>query len=70
MPRRHRNARTQPDPDRLAAALTVPAPGLLAVCDGKFACAGCRKRGHWNGRYCPPCVGAIMLSARRAVLGR
>ncbi len=24
----------------------------------------------WNGRYCPLCAGAIMLSARRVVLGR
>ena len=70
MPRRNRNAaRVSFDADQLAATLSVPAPGL-AISDGKFPCAGCRKRGHWNSRYCLLCAGAIMLSARRIVLGR
>ncbi len=69
MPRRHRNARTLPDGDQLAAAIGVQATSL-AVSNGKFPCAGCRKRGHWNGRYCPPCVGRIVISARRVALGR
>ena len=69
MPRRHRNARTLPDGDQLAAAIGVQATSL-AVSNGKFPCAGCRKRGHWNGRYCPLCVGRIVISARRVALGR
>ncbi len=70
MPRRNRNAaRVSADADQLTAALGVQTSGL-AVSDGKFACAGCRKRGHWNGRYCTICLGRLVLSARRAVVGR
>ncbi len=69
MPRRNRNGRAVPDGDQLAAAIGVQAPSL-AISNGKYPCAGCRKRGHWNGRYCPPCVGRIAMSARRTVLGR
>jgi hypothetical protein len=69
MPRRNRKARTVPDGDQLAAAIQIPAPALT-VADGKYPCAGCRKRGHWNGRYCTMCTGRIVISARRAVLGR
>ncbi len=69
MPRRHRNARPVPDGDQLAAAIGVQGD-TLTMADGKYPCAGCRKRGHWNGRYCPPCVGRIVISARRAALGR
>jgi hypothetical protein len=70
MPRRNRNAaRVSADADQLTAALAVPATGLV-ICDGKFPCVGCRKRGHWNGRYCTICLGALVLSARRTVLGR
>jgi hypothetical protein len=69
MPRRNRNARPVPDGDQLAA--TIHAQGdTLTMADGKYPCAGCRKRGHWNGQYCTMCVGRIALSARRAVLGR
>ena len=67
MPRRHRNARTVPDGDQLAAAIGVQATSL-AVSNGKFPCAGCRKRGHWNGGYCPLCKGRIVLAARRRTI--
>jgi hypothetical protein len=69
MPRRNRNARTILDGDQLAAAVHTPSPALT-VADGKYPCAGCRKRGYWNGLYCPPCVGRIVISARRATSGR
>lgn len=69
MPRRHRNARTVIDGDQLAATIGVQG-GTLTMADGKYPCAGCRKRGHWNGRYCPPCVGRIVISARRTISGR
>ena len=69
MPRRHRNARTVIDGDQLAAAIGVQGD-TLTMADGKYPCAGCRKRGHWNGRYCPPCVGRIVITARRAAMGR
>jgi len=69
MPRRNRKGRAVPDGDQLAAAIGVQAPSL-AVSNGKFPCTGCRRRGHWNGGYCPLCVGRIVISAHRAVLGR
>jgi hypothetical protein len=70
MPRRHRNARTVPDGDQLAAAIGVQGD-VLTMADGKYPCAGCRKRGHWNGGYCPLCKGRIVLAARRrATSGR
>jgi hypothetical protein len=70
MPRRNHNAaRTAPDTDRLAAAIAVLAPGL-AVSDGKFPCAGCRRPGHWNGDYCPLCKGGLILAARARTLTR
>ena len=65
MPRRHRNARPVLDGDQLAAAHTVAA--ILTIADAKYPCTGCRKRGHWNGGYCPPCKGRIVLAARRRV---
>jgi hypothetical protein len=68
MPRRNRNARPVPDEDQLTAALGQAA--TLTIADGKYPCAGCRKRGHWNGRYCTLCLGALVLSARRTVLAR
>ena len=69
MPRRNRNGRPILDGDQLAAAVRVQ-DGTLTVADGKYPCAGCRKRGHWNGGYCTLCTGRIVISARRAVLGR
>ena len=69
MPRRNHNARPVPDGDQLAAAAHVQA-AIMTVSDGKYPCAGCRKRGHWNGRYCTLCTGRILISARRTVLGR
>jgi hypothetical protein len=70
MPRRNHNAaRPVPDADQLAAAidgLTV----TLTVSDGKFPCAGCRRRGHWNGDYCPVCKGGLILAARARTLTR
>jgi hypothetical protein len=68
MPRRNHNARELPDTEQLAAALGQAAS--LTVADGKYPCAGCRKRGHWNSRYCTLCLGALVLSARRTVLAR
>ncbi len=44
MPRRHRNARAVPDGDQLAAAIGVQV-ATRAVTDGKYPCAGCRRRG-------------------------
>ena len=69
MPRRNRRARTVPDGDPLAAAVHVQAVALT-VADGKYPCAGCRRRGHWNGPYCTTCTGRIVIFARRAVIGR
>ena len=64
MPRRNHNAgRPAPDTDRLTTGLDHLA-AILTVADGKYPCAGCRKRGHWNGDYCPLCKGALILSAR------
>jgi hypothetical protein len=64
MPRRNHNAaRAVLNTDQLAAAAGDLAV-TLAVSDGKFPCAGCRRRGHWNGDYCPLCKGALILSAR------
>ena len=40
------------------------------ICPDCGSFAGCRKRSHWNGRYCPLCVGRIVISARRVALGR
>ena len=69
MPRRNRKGRPIPNGDQLAAAVDVQV-AIVTVSDGKYPCAGCRKRGHWNGQYCTPCTGRIVISARRAVLGR
>jgi hypothetical protein len=69
MPRRNRKGRAVLDGDQLAAAVHVQTV-TITMADGKYPCAGCRKRGHWNGLYCPPCVGRIAISARRAVLER
>ena len=69
MPRRNRRARTLVNGDQLAAAIHVQ-DGTLTAADGKYPCAGCRRRGHWNGRYCTMCTGRIVTSARRAVIGR
>ena len=70
MPRRNHNAaRTVPDADQLAAAISDLA-AILAVSDGKFPCAGCRRRGHWNGAYCEPCKGRLILDARHHTLTR
>ncbi len=70
MPRRNRNAtRAAPSTDQLAAAIGDLAV-ILAVSDGKFPCAGCRKRGHWNGTYCEPCKGRLILDARHHTLTR
>jgi hypothetical protein len=70
MPRRNHNAaRAVFDTDRLAAAVGDLAVSL-AVSDGKFPCAGCCKRGHWNGHYCPVCKGWLILSARARTLTR
>jgi hypothetical protein len=70
MPRRNHNAGRAPvDADRLSADienLTI----ILTVSDGKYPCAGCRKRGHWNGAYCPLCKGGLILSARTRTLTR
>ena len=69
MPRRNRKARTVPGGDQLAATVHVHL-ATVTVSDGKYPCAGCRRRGHWNGRYCTLCTGRIVTSARRAVIGR
>ena len=70
MPRRNHNAgRAAPDADRLTADIENLAT-TLTVADGKYPCAGCRKRGHWNGDYCPLCKGALILSARTRTLTR
>ena len=70
MPRRNRNAaHVSLDADQLTAALGVSPYGLTIV-GGKVPCAGCRKRGHWNGRYCTSCLGALVLAARPIVLVR
>ena len=70
MPRRnHHNTRPAPDTDRLAATLTRLA-AALAVSDGKFACSGCRRRGHWNGDHCPACTGRIILNSPAYATGR
>jgi uncharacterized protein YjbI with pentapeptide repeats len=53
---------TTPTPTRLAAICTVS--------DAKYPCAGCRRRGHWDGEYCPLCKGSIILSARKATLAK
>ena len=71
MPRRNRNSgRPVIDTDRLAATVSDLATTLASALDGKFPCTGCRKRGHWNGGYCPLCRGALILSARARVLSR
>lgn len=44
-----------------SAALMAACPALT---DGKFPCAGCRRRGHWNGDHCPACKVRIVLDAR------
>ena len=58
-----------PDVERLAASIADLTTDL-AVSDGKYPCAGCRKRGHWNGAYCPACKGRIVLDARHHTLTR
>ena len=68
MPRRNHNARPILDGDQLAASYDVAV--MLTVSDGKYPCTGCRKRGHWNGGYCPLCKGRIVLAARRTISGR
>jgi hypothetical protein len=68
MPRRNHNARLPIDTEQLAAALGQATS--LTVATGKYPCAGCRKRGHWNSRYCTTCLGALVLSARRTLLAR
>jgi hypothetical protein len=70
MPRRNHNAaRAALNTDQLAAAVDDLAVSL-AVSDGKFPCAGCRKRGHWNGAYCEPCKGRLILDARTHAIRR
>ena len=70
MPRRNHNAaRTAFSTDQLAAAISDLA-AILAVSDGKFPCAGCRRRGHWNGAHCEPCKGRLILDARHHTLTR
>ena len=69
MPRRNRKARAILDGDQLAAAVHVQA-ATVTVADGKYPCAGCRKRGHWNGAYCEPCKGRLILDARHHTLTR
>jgi hypothetical protein len=70
MPRRNHNAgRPAPDVDRLTTGLDHLA-AILTVADGTYPCAGYRKRGHWNGDYCPLCKGALILSARTRTLIR
>ena len=70
MPRRNRNAsRAAPDADQLAAAIHDLAATWPSR-DGKFPCAGCRKRGHWNGTYCEPCMGRLIVDARHRTLTR
>ncbi len=66
MPRRNHNARTVLDGDQLAAAHDLAA--TLTISDAKYPCTGCRKRGHWNGGYCPLCKGRIVLAARRRTI--
>ncbi len=71
MPRRNRNARLLPDPEELAAGtgiviITCALPGD----DAKYPCTGCRRRGFWEGDYCPACKGRIVLDARYHVTGR
>ena len=70
MPRRNRNGRYQPDDaDRLVAS-TALMPAECAISDAKYPCAGCRRRGHWAGEYCPLCKGKIMLSGHKNSLTR
>jgi DNA-directed RNA polymerase subunit RPC12/RpoP len=65
MPRRTRKGRCLPDPDQLAAGIHALTLTLaVAVADAKYPCAGCSRRGFWNGEYCPACTGRIILSAR------
>jgi hypothetical protein len=69
MPRRnHKASRAAPDADQLAAGIDLAA--ILTISDGKFPCTGCRRRGHWNGDYCPACKGRIILDARDHTLTR
>lgn len=70
MPRRNHNA-TRPvfDTDQLVAGIEDLA-ATLTISDGKYPCAGCRRRGHWNGDYCEPCKGRIILDARDHTLTR
>jgi DNA-directed RNA polymerase subunit RPC12/RpoP len=63
MPRRNRKARCLPDADLLAVAIgtliLVP-----AAASAKYPCAGCGRRGFWDGEYCPACKGRIIRDAR------
>jgi hypothetical protein len=68
MPRRNHNARPGIDTDQLTAVLGQATS--LTIADGKYPCAGCRKRGHWNSRHCTACLGALVLSTRRTLLAR
>jgi hypothetical protein len=67
MPRRNRNARYRDDTESLAATITRPET-TYSVSDAKYPCAGCRRRGHWDGEYCPLCKGHIILATRQHVL--
>jgi hypothetical protein len=70
MPRRnHKATRAAFDADQLAASIADLAT-ILSISDGKFPCAGCRRRGHWNGAYCEPCKGRLILDARTHILTR
>lgn len=57
---RHRRSRHRSLNDRLS----VP------DADAKYACAGCRRRGLWNGEYCPGCTTQIIVDARKHMTGR
>jgi hypothetical protein len=71
MPRRNHKGRCQPDPDQLAAGIhTLTRTLALAVADAKYPCAGCNRRGFWNGEFCPACTGRIILSARNCLTGK
>jgi hypothetical protein len=65
MPRRNHKARCLPDHDQLAASIQVFTLAMaVTTADAKYPCAGCNRRGFWNGELCPACTGQIILSAR------
>lgn len=63
MPRRNRKGRCLPDADELAAAVAIPITAVT-VASAKYPCATCRRRGYWNGEYCPACKGRIIRDVR------